>query len=136
MDQSFFTQDFDTFARGLSRTDLALYAGIGFVLYVVFKERLSPVQVFVKNLIDKAKSLLTNNKTDSLPVVSLPPTPLVSAKPQTTKEDVFFRLIASWKQTRDLAVVSGCDQAVKVADQMFPFLSPNGCNKVETKDAV
>jgi hypothetical protein len=44
-------------------------------------------------------------------------------------EDVFFKLIVSWKQTRDLAVQSGCVEAVKVADQMFPFLSPNVCAK-------
>jgi hypothetical protein len=45
------------------------------------------------------------------------------------KEDLFFQLVASWKQTRDLAVRSGCQEAIKVADQMFPYLSPMGCSK-------
>ena len=44
-------------------------------------------------------------------------------------DDTFFKLVVSWKQTRDLAVQSGCGEAVKVADQMFPFLSPNVCKK-------
>jgi hypothetical protein len=46
-----------------------------------------------------------------------------------SKEDLFFKLVVSWKQTRDLAVESGCDDAVKVADQMFPYLSPTVCGK-------
>jgi hypothetical protein len=44
-------------------------------------------------------------------------------------DDVFFDLVASWKQTRDLAVKSGCSEAVKVADQMFPHLSPTVCGE-------
>jgi hypothetical protein len=44
------------------------------------------------------------------------------------EEDLFFKLVVSWKETRDLAVRSGCAEAVKVADQMFPFLSPMVCN--------
>jgi hypothetical protein len=47
------------------------------------------------------------------------------------KDDVFFKLVVSWKQTRDLAEKSGCSEAVKVADQMFPFLSPNVCAQKE-----
>lgn len=130
MDHSFFTQDFDTFARGLNRTDLALYAGIGIILYVLFKDKLNPVQLFVKNLIDKFSALI-NTKKETIPVIKSP----VSVT-TTTREDVFFKLVASWKQTRDLAVLSGCEQAVKVADQMFPFLSPNVCSKTESKEVV
>jgi len=48
-------------------------------------------------------------------------------------EDTFFKLVVSWKQTRDLAVQSGCSEAVKVADQMFPYLSPNVCQQNEDK---
>ena len=44
-----------------------------------------------------------------------------------------YRLKSEKKQTRDLAEKSGCSEAVKVADQMFPFLSPNVCAKKEEK---
>ena len=42
---------------------------------------------------------------------------------------LFFDLVVSWKQTRDLAKLSGCDKAVEVADQMFPYLSPTICSE-------
>ena len=48
-------------------------------------------------------------------------------------QNVFFDLVVSWKQTRDLAELSGCKKAVEVADQMFPYLSPTICS--EDKDA-
>jgi organic hydroperoxide reductase OsmC/OhrA len=44
-------------------------------------------------------------------------------------EDLFFKLVVSWKETRDLALKCGCDKAVAVADEMFPYLSPNVCGK-------
>jgi hypothetical protein len=114
-----YTETFNDFAARTTPTDLALYAGAALVLWVLFKDKLSPVQVLVKGVVDKVKQLLSSGKTG---VVS---TPIFVSK----KEDVFFDLVSSWKQTRDLAVKGGCDEAVKVADQMFPFLSPNGCNK-------
>jgi hypothetical protein len=40
-------------------------------------------------------------------------------------------LVLAWKQTRDLAAQSKCQKAVEVADQMFPYLSPTVCNKVQ-----
>ena len=46
-----------------------------------------------------------------------------------TKEDVFFELITSWKKTRDLAVKAQCTEAIRVADEMFPYLSPVVCNE-------
>jgi hypothetical protein len=33
------------------------------------------------------------------------------------------------KKTRDLAVRAECVEAIKVADQMFPYLSPVVCNE-------
>ena len=115
-----YTQSFEDFAARSSSLDLALYAGIGVVLWVLFKDRMSPVQSVFKLVSDMVKSFLTKDKVvPSVPVVSV----------DTAKEDVFFQLVASWKQTRDLAVLSGCEEAVKVADQMFPFLSPTGCVK-------
>lgn len=105
-----YTQSFQDFATKVKPSDLALYAGAGLVIWILFKEKLSPVQSALINLFNKAKSSL----------------------PQTTKtaqtQDTFFALVASWKQTRDLAVKNGCSEAVKVADEMFPYLSPNVCN--------
>lgn len=119
-----YAETFDQFAGKLSTTDLALYAGVGIVLWVLFKDRLSPVQKIVGNLVDKVKGILSNKSGASVPVV------VPSVKPAVvSKEDVFFKLVVSWKQTRDLASECGCVEAVKVADQMFPYLSPVVCSK-------
>jgi hypothetical protein len=123
-----FTESFDQFSSKLSTTDLALYAGAGIILWVLFKDKLSPVQTFVASLINQLKGKVNNIPSVTLPVVTTP----VAVVPKA-EEDVFFRLVVSWKQTRDLAIQSGCSEAVKVADQMFPFLSPTACNK---KDSV
>lgn len=128
-----FTESFQEFSSKLSTTDLALYAGAGLVLWVLFKEKLSPVQKLVTVLFDKAKGLVSSRSVQ-LPTVEVPKVdPVVLPKAVgETKDDTFFKLVVSWKQTRDLAEKSGCGEAVKVADQMFPFLSPNVC-KGETK---
>ena len=118
-----FTQSFEEFSKGLSTTDLALYAGVGIIVWVLFKDRLSPVQQIVLSLVNKAKSLLSSQQKTSVSSV------VVSDK--NNNEDVFYMLINSWKQTRDLAVKSNCEEAVRVADEMFPFLSPSVCNKDE-----
>ena len=119
-----FTESFDQFSSKLSGMDIALYAGVGLALWVMFKDKLSPVQKLLSDLVTKVK-LPSAVKTD----------PVVVQKEQ---DDIFFQLVSSWKQTRDLAVKSGCAQAVKVADDMFPFLSPTGCKDVAVtkKDTV
>lgn len=123
-----FTESFQEFSSRLSTTDLALYAGIGLVAWVLFKDKLSPVQKILLSLIEKFKG------NTSLPVVNVPSmSPVVLPSKKNDTEDTFFKLVVSWKQTRDLAVQSGCSEAVKVADQMFPFLSPNVCNKDNVK---
>jgi hypothetical protein len=123
-----FTENFQEFSARLSRTDLALYAGIGIALWVMFKDRMSPVQKIVADLMAKVTSVVNTNKVSKPTGVAV-----VSTTTTTTeKQDVFFELVASWKQTRDLAVQSGCSQAVKVADQMFPFLSPSVCKEEGT----
>jgi hypothetical protein len=94
----------------------------------MFKDKLSPVQQFVSPLVDKIKSIL-GNKTNSTNTVTKPVTPAQI----NAKNDLFFRLVESWKQTRDLAEQSGCQEAIKVADQMFPYLSPKVC--AEAKDS-
>ena len=125
-----FTESFQEFSSRLSTTDLALYAGVGLVLWVMFKDKLSPVQKLLTGLVEKARGVSTNT---SLPVVSVPSISPVVVPKRTDAEDTFFKLVVSWKQTRDLAVQSGCSEAVKVADQMFPYLSPNVCQKNEDK---
>jgi hypothetical protein len=125
-----YTESFEEFASKVGPMDLALYAGVGLVLWVLFKDKLSPVQVFLNNLINSVKGKLQSPSTPTLPVVSVPKVEPVVVD-NSNKEDLFFKLVVSWKQTRDLAVQSGCDEAVKVADQMFPYLSPTVCGTKE-----
>ena len=127
-----FTDSFQDFSSKLSTTDLALYAGVGLVLWVMFKDKLSPVQKLLYSVVDKVKGLVSGGglKLPSVDVPKVDPVVLPKATGDA-KDDVFFKLVVSWKQTRDLAEKSGCVEAVKVADQMFPFLSPNICEKKE-----
>lgn len=120
-----FTQSFQEFTSKLGPMDLALYAGVGLVLWVLFKDKLSPVQKIVQDLLSSVGS-----KTSPSTVVT-PSTGVVT----TESPDVFFDLVVSWKQTRDLAVRSGCSEAVKVADQMFPHLSPMVCGEQKNENS-
>tara|TARA_Y100000356_G_C11239122_1_gene279726 strand:+ start:1047 stop:1415 length:369 start_codon:yes stop_codon:yes gene_type:complete len=113
-----FTESFNEFSSKLSTMDLALYAGAGIIIWVLFKDKLSPVQKVIMDLIDKIKS-----KTGSSTVVVKVPPVVKNSK----TENLFFDLVVSWKQTRDLAEKSGCKKAVEVADTMFPYLSPTVC---------
>lgn len=121
MNTEIFTESFDQFSSKLSPTDIALYAGAGIVLWIMFKDKLSPVQTFISDIYGKILSKTNNSDAGSKNITNL-----VFTK---TDDNTFFDLISSWKKTRDLAVKIGCDQAVSVADEMFPFLSPNACNK-------
>ena len=129
-----FTESFDQFASRLTTMDLALYAGVGLVVWVLFKDKLSPVQKLVLSVIEKVKGLLGTKveSTVDIPVMPVVTKPVVSVELEKV-EDLFFKLVVSWKQTRDLAVKSNCVEAVKVADQMFPFLSPTVCGSKEDK---
>jgi hypothetical protein len=64
-----FSQSFEEFSSSLGPMDLALYAGVGIVLWVLFKDKLSPVQKIVIDLVNKAKSSLGQ---DGKPTVSIP----------------------------------------------------------------
>jgi hypothetical protein len=119
-----YTETFEEFATKVGPMDLALYAGVGLVLWVLFKDKLSPVQTFLGGLIEKLKNVSPLKPVSPVAVVVPSVKPVV-----TTKEDIFFKLVVSWKQTRDLAAECGCVEAVKVADQMFPYLSPVVCTK-------
>lgn len=120
-----YTESFSEFASKTTQTDLVLYAGVGLVLWVLFKDKLSPVQKFLIGSVEKLRSVLPSNTTPKAPVFP----PSVPVLEKADKEDIFFKLVVSWKQTRDLAVASNCSEAVKVADQMFPYLSPVVCGK-------
>jgi len=130
MNNEIFTESFDQFASRITPTDLALYAGAGIILWIIFKDKLSPVQNLVTNVINKF-----SNKLNSTPTATQNVSVASSATPEST-DNVFFELVSAWKKTRDLAVKSGCEQAVKVSDEMFPFLSPTLCqtknNKVQS----
>lgn len=111
-----YAESFEQFSSKLSGMDLLLYAGAGIIIYVLFQDKLQPITNFIKQT-------LANKKFDIKNVVN------TSTAPITTKssDSLFFELISSWKKTRDLAVQNNCSEAVKVADSMFPYLSPSGC---------
>lgn len=118
-----FTESFDQFASKTTPTDLALYAGIGVVLFVLFKDRLSPVQQILLSVYNKVQDLFGGLKKTGVtkPVVAI-----------SNNKDSFYDLIVSWKRTRDLAIEHKCTEAVKVIDQMFPYLNPGICEKDES----
>lgn len=116
-----YTETFNDFASRVTTFDLALYAGAALILFVLFQDKLGPVSTFVNNLFQKISLPKIPSTTNSSP-------PSINVN----KEDLFFQLMHSWKQTRDLAVRSNCTEAVKVADQMFPFLSPNACDSTKS----
>jgi hypothetical protein len=132
-----FTESFEEFSKGIGTTDLILYAGVALVVWILFKDKLSPLQSVFSGLTNTVKTFLNKKASDTIPttqpVVTNTPIELLSnsitEKAQPSKEDLFFRLIVSWKETRDLALECGCDDAVSVADSMFPHLSPNVCGK-------
>lgn len=119
-----FTQSFEQFSSSLKPGDLVLYAGIGIVLWVLFKDQLSPVQKLLLAVVDKVKGSV--NTQSVVKSITLPDKTTIS---KTDDNALFFELVQSWKQTRDLAIRSGCSEAVKVADEMFPYLSPNVCKE-------
>ena len=138
-----FTQSFEEFSAGIGPMDLALYAGAGIIIWILFKDKMSPVQKFLMDYVTKVKeNYYDDDDEEVVPVVKKPkvPTHVVTEPPvkksekEKISEDPFFQLVASWKQTRDLAVKTNCDKAVEVADQMFPFLSPMVCNKKEEQN--
>ena len=124
-----YAQSFDEFASSLGPTDIALYAGAAIVAWVLFKDRLNPVSSLVSGLIDKVKGLLNNSNAVVKPTVPAATNDTKAPHQVSNKEDIFFELVTSWKKTRDLAVKAECVEAIKVADQMFPYLSPVVCNE-------
>jgi hypothetical protein len=130
-----FTENFQEFSTRVGPKDLALYAGVGLVLWVLFKDKLSPVQKLILNMVNAVKRMLSGGSF-YLPSVDVPKVdPVVLPRAtNNNSDDIFFKLVVSWKQTRDLAEKSGCVEAIKVADQMFPFLSPNVCTNEKKEE--
>jgi hypothetical protein len=122
-----FTESFSEFSSKIGPTDLALYAGAGIILWVLFKDKMTPVQKIINDLVNNLKG--TNNSIKEKVEQIIDGT-------TDTKSDksLFFDLVVSWKQTRDLAEKSGCAKAVEVADQMFPYLSPMVCEDVDNEE--
>lgn len=118
-----YTQSFEEFSTSLGPTDLALYAGIGVVLYVLFKDKLSPVQKMAMDLVSDIKESFNKPQLPTVTPAQLSSVKLESASGSTN----FVNLIASWKQTRDLAVKAGCYEAVKSLDDVYGLLSPKTC---------
>jgi hypothetical protein len=113
-----------------------LSAGIGLVVWILFKDKLSPVQGVINLALESLNRLLVKKTVSVVPpattLVDSVPTILANTIAENSKqepEDLFFKLVVSWKETRDLALKCGCDKAVAVADEMFPYLSPNVCGK-------
>ena len=98
----------ENFGAGFKTVDLALYAGVLVVVYLLFQDKIT-------EWLNKAKDVIKAKKniTDFLP-----------EDPVVEPDDIFFALIQSWKQTRDLAEEYGAEKAVEIADQMFPYLVP------------
>ena len=107
------TLELQNFGASLKTMDLVLYAGVAIVVYVLFKEQINSA---LSTVVEKVKKV----KAPDLPI----DTGLFTDVEPVTQDDIFFDLIKSWKQTRDLAEAYGADQAVQIADEMFPYLVP------------
>lgn len=123
-----YTQSFEEFSASLGPTDLALYAGVGIVFFVLFKDKLSPVQAVLLELFGQLKDVLKSDPTPA-PVPVVRPDIFVPnvVKPETKKDDVFFEMVSAWKRTRDLAEQYKCEEAVKSLDETFQYLAPTVC---------
>ena len=110
----------ENFGAGLSTVDLVLYAGLLVVLYVLFQEQVNKILGKLKDNLNSWKDNSNNNLI-----------PVDVDYSDSIEDDVFFELIKSWKQTRDLAEIYGADKAVEIADQMFPYLVPKEEDKNE-----
>jgi hypothetical protein len=116
-----YSQSFEEFSKGLTNTDLMVYGGAALILFVLFKDQLTPLKTWVVNLYN---NLISKIKTDG--TVATPTNPVTTTK---TNDSDFLKLIASWKNTRNLAEVMGCVEAVKILDSAFPHLGPHECEK-------
>lgn len=102
----------DNFGSFKNPLDLALYAGVLVVVYVLFKDN-------IHSFFNKVKEQLKDKKPPSSISDYFSDKDFVEPP---SEEEMFFELVQSWKKTRDLAEDMGAIKAVEIADQMFPFL--------------
>jgi hypothetical protein len=98
-----------------------VYGGAALVLFVLFKDKLTPLKDLIINTYNSVMNKVKNDTVASTPVTTV-----------KTNDNDFLKLISSWKNTRDLAEKMRCPKAVEVLDSAFPHLSPNTCGQ-ETK---
>ncbi len=110
----------DKFGAQLTTLDFVLYVGLAFVLYILFQDQ-------INDILRKLKNNFASWKTNNRHKIDLVPIEIEDS----IQDDVFFDLVKSWKQTRDLAEIYGADKAVEIADQMFPYLVPKEDKKDE-----
>jgi hypothetical protein len=116
-----YAESFQEFSSRLSTTDLMVYGGAALVLFVLFKDKLTPLKDLIINTYNSVMNKVKNDTVASTPVTTV-----------KTNDNDFLKLISSWKNTRDLAEKMRCPKAVEVLDSAFPHLSPNTCGQ-ETK---
>lgn len=115
-----FTESFQEFSSRLTTTDLMVYGGAGLVIFILFKDKLSPFTSTVYKLYEQ---LISKIKPTVSPVVTVVSNNAVASN----NDNAFIELIHNWKTTRDCAQKMGCSKAVEVLDTVFPYLSPNTC---------
>lgn len=123
-----FTETFDQFTSRLTPTDLALYAGVALIMWVLFKDKLGSLP----KLVSTALELIKNNLPKLSKVNTVVPT--ISKSSTNETNDDFYDLILSWKKTRDLAIKTKCFNAVKEIDKIFPYLNPSVCRKEDSNE--
>jgi hypothetical protein len=116
----------DNFGAMPSTLDVCLYLGVLIVVYVLFQDKLGPVKEFITNFLRKAKP------TRNTEVVTIDEN--VVADEIHSESELFFKLIRSWKLTKDLAEQYGANKAVEIADQMFPHLIPKDEDNVKREN--
>lgn len=114
-----FTQSFEEFSSGFDRMNIFVYAGAAIIAWVLLKDKININPV--KNWLQDTFQLLKNQTQSTVNIIS--------KEIEPTSESKFFDLVAAWKKTRDLAEELKCHEAVEVADEMFPYLSPGICDK-------
>tara|TARA_Y100000385_G_scaffold109502_1_gene113702 strand:+ start:1716 stop:2090 length:375 start_codon:yes stop_codon:yes gene_type:complete len=116
----------DNFGAMPSTLDVCLYLGVLIVVYVLFQDKLGPVKEFITNFLRKAKP------TRNTEVVAIDEN--VVADEIHSESELFFKLIRSWKLTKDLAEQYGANKAVEIADEMFPHLIPKDEDNVKREN--
>lgn len=128
-----YSQSFEEFSKGLSNTDLIVYGGAALILFALLREKLGPVKDYLVSIYNQVKSKVNSNTSLTNSSVINSVTFSNSKNKDNDNDGDFLKLIASWKNTRNLAESSNCKEAVKILDNAFPHLAPHECVKEGTK---